>query len=711
MPIDYEAEPLREIFQQNKSREFVLPNFQRDFVWKREDQVKLFASFMTNLPIGGILLVEGDRNKFAARELCYANQINPQEKCKFLLDGQQRMSCLNSIFNDLFAGGNWRENWNNLFSPLQNRWFIRIQPPSIKLEDIWGWKFLHFPKNIMYDPSEVEEFILCQRILVRDSDKPHHPAYEPLDPNGDKIIDEESKRLRLSRIFAEQSIVPLYELASDRGDNALHVITLRQIASNRRYELRSKVENSEIPVSKVFEHLEPGIEEIWQRRDEDNAKDRLNDLWSDLHTSWQKDVCSSLEGMLDQKILETVLPYKEISRATSVFETINKGGTPLSTFDLMVARLAMQDPDKSLTEKLRESFEKSIDIPIALCSEEVQWNSQNMQVMSGNTIIKIVQDHFLNLVSILCYSKKNDVGLENIKVEHIKQAKILELAPEDVISKIEVAAKALVRAYAFLQFRCGMLSIGNLNYRLMVIPIAYLLSNDEVWSDQRKLDKIEYWYWSSLFSGSYREKQNERTIQDLNLLDLWVVNNNEENPFKNRCKRVLDDSNYSDKQVLMLETPEYDPPAAIKSGILEYILSKSPRDFLTDSEEKLKSWEIASSGRKLEDHHLIPLGSATRIGQSSSELRRDRDYILNSPLNHTYISQEANRKIRDLSPEKYLQYLQSITLYGHSVPANFVDLYQQSPKGSDEDKYKRFLSMRFDEIKKDILTELDNLIS
>ena len=35
----------------------------------------------------------------------------------------------------------------------------------------------------------------------------------------------------------------------------------------------------------------------------------------------------------------------------------------------------------------------------------------------------------------------------------------------------------------------------------MVEPIAFSLKDDKIWKNE-KLNQIEYWYWSSIFSGN-----------------------------------------------------------------------------------------------------------------------------------------------------------------------------------------------------------------
>jgi uncharacterized protein with ParB-like and HNH nuclease domain len=42
----------------------LLPNFQRDFVWDRKEKQKdLLASFVFNIPIGSLLILNGEKEK------------------------------------------------------------------------------------------------------------------------------------------------------------------------------------------------------------------------------------------------------------------------------------------------------------------------------------------------------------------------------------------------------------------------------------------------------------------------------------------------------------------------------------------------------------------------------------------------------------------------------------------------------------------------
>ena len=52
---------LRSLIERSENNEFVLPNFQRDFIWKSEKQKTLLSSFIVNLPSGNFLSLEAKK--------------------------------------------------------------------------------------------------------------------------------------------------------------------------------------------------------------------------------------------------------------------------------------------------------------------------------------------------------------------------------------------------------------------------------------------------------------------------------------------------------------------------------------------------------------------------------------------------------------------------------------------------------------------------
>lgn len=251
------------------------------------------------------------------------------------------------------------------------------------------------------------------------------------------------------------------------------------------------------------------------------------------------------------------------------------------------------------------------------------------------------------------------------------------------------------------------------------------IESRKVWNDKKRIDKIEYWYWSSLFSGRYKEKQNERCIQDVQYLYHWIIDDDIDSEHKTKInnhfsaifENTLNKQEYSDKSTLLMENDDNLPQKGIKYAILQYVLSNQAKDFTLKSNSsdnsqvpKLKGWEIAQTIKKIEEHHIIPIGSATSIDESNKEIRSNKTHILNSPLNITYISKEANRRISDLQPKEYLEKLTDATLTGHEISSNFIHLLKSISDEYSMESYIPVLEDRFDTIKRKIKTELENLI-
>lgn len=75
------------------------------YIHNIEKQIGLVASVLTKLPVGGILLLEADSKDYKSKRIGLDSKEKivgeiPQ-KTNFLLDGQQRMTCLTNVFSDV----------------------------------------------------------------------------------------------------------------------------------------------------------------------------------------------------------------------------------------------------------------------------------------------------------------------------------------------------------------------------------------------------------------------------------------------------------------------------------------------------------------------------------------------------------------------------------------------------------------------------------
>lgn len=717
--MEYTKLKIKELILKSEEKELLLPNFQREFVWDRNtNQKDLLASILYNIPIGSLLILNGKSGFFATKELCLRNQIlnNTKENTLYLLDGQQRISTLKSMFFDFFNEPKyWRINYDNIYPKLRTRWFVKIIPNEGEI-DLFGWRNLKFDGISTfnnYTPKDIADFINYEIINTKQKDKWFHPEFK-LEEWYDKDRYEEKLNTRnnlISKEASEEGRLPLYSILeiSEKKSASLQYKILKKIANNRVDTLKSCIEDGILDIKEIFDcYDEENIEESWQ----------------ELANDWVNDVNKFFENIENIEIPIIQLSKDEMSRAIYTFEYVNKGGTALSTYDLIVAKSAHDKKMESLTDRIKKIIEKDIILPNSLvdnlknvCTKE--WNSRRMDVIKDSELGTFIKNQYLNLLSIFSYlSYESDI--DNLKLEYIKKDRHLNLEAKQINENTELTIKSLIRACAFLQYRCGIVKIDDLSYELMILPIAYILRKDEFWEDKKVIAKIEYWYWTSLFGGAYRERPNEQCIEDIKKLYAWIINN--ENVFKERERKILNAEGYSDYNTLIFNTEEKKIPKAIDKGLLQYILSKQPRDFI-NNHIYLNTWEIAegkeydfeakSKKMKLliQDHHICPLSNATKIGQSSKELRNKKGHILNSPLNRTYISSVANGLISDKKPEDYFKYISEIAKYGHCIPIPIEDKYKIKEYEDINIYYERIIKQRYNEIKRDLEQELETLSS
>ena len=706
MGIEYKHYRLENFLELIDSKKIVLPDFQRGYIWSVEQQRNLLASLLVALPIGSTLHIEGKKGDFTARSICEQKEIEPEEECEYLLDGQQRISTIyNSLKNMYVYRPNWEDTWNSLFKNLRHRWFIKID----KREDIFGYTNLKFDEeNILKkEPREVKDLIINKQIFkTKDLDKWYHPAYKPRDEEGSSLTGERAK-LFTARAAAEDNLIPLYEIY--KKSEGLHRKVLKELAKRRIEEIKAEIQDGEISITEILGHIEPDVEHL---NDEEK-----NALFTELQVTWVKDVSTFLERFLEKEIPIIFLHKHEIGRAAAIFEEINKGGTPLSNFDLIVAKAARateRNLGKSLVKFILDTLDEEFDVSY-LDSEppDGKWKASYFTSLEENLPSKKFQSLYLNLLSLFAYETEENRGISK---SLISRNSVLSLKPEYVVKFTEAVVVALSRAFAFLQLKCGHINESQISYDYMVLPIAYLLRDDSVWSDKSKLGKIEAWFWASLFAGSYKERQDDQFVNDLKALKAWIIDENFNSEELNKWKegdavtlKVLKDSlfrkeDYSDLITLLNKNLNTTAPTAVKHSVLHYILSKKPYDLLPADVHKLSAFKASLEDPKLEIHHIIPLSSATNIGDSTKKLRKDKEHILNSPLNLTYISDKANALIRDKRVDEYFHELSSFNLRTHFIPD--ID-----SKPETKEDIEHFLIRRFELIEGSVIQHINDLLS
>jgi len=128
--INYVKDPKPEIMRLEelallvKAGEIKLPRFQRSFVWKAPDMLKLLDSIYKGYPIGSILIWNSSQKLISERSIL-GLEVNVDESSyyptNYLLDGQQRLT---TLCGALFWNGDDQNSIWNIYFDLESEEFV-----------------------------------------------------------------------------------------------------------------------------------------------------------------------------------------------------------------------------------------------------------------------------------------------------------------------------------------------------------------------------------------------------------------------------------------------------------------------------------------------------------------------------------------------------------------------------------------------------------
>ncbi len=670
----YDERTLKDFLKDSRKFSLVLPHFQRDFVWDKEKQKSLLQSMLAGIPIGSILLLEDTKKSYASRPLCF-REFEPKiegDKCTFLLDGQQRISTLKSMFCDLFSEteieklqkDSWQDLWEDLPSKLRYRWCLKIDLDSEDENDIWGIKNLDFKEthenDKSFSPTDFQEYIVCERV--------HKTKKTPYHPNSSK---EDLVKWAIS-----EKLVPLYLL----GTNP--------------YLLK-----------KILTHIADHKYFVEQENEENEENKEKIEMWVSKVTTFLEDM--TLKTGISSIILEG---QTGMEVGIYIFEQVNRGGVQLDIYDLLVARMALchKDTNKNvnLTKKIEQLCKDTQSINEKIYhGEKDGFDPRNMDIWNKEDNIpqKIFKKVFKNCLAIC--NLKNTYGLrDHLSDKYIKENHLLKLTDEEIYDNYEETVLTLFSVLQFLHFRCGVVKLEDIPYELLVVPLFVFFIENENKPTKEDVDKIEFWYWASIFCGRYREKQSTRVIKDSNTI---IENKDFHEKFHDRFDTIFQAIGYSDKESL-IRTREYSRQPQLDKAITQYVLSQEPWDLRTNRDRyQLSAYYFAKEDINLEKniHHIIPLNEiAKQEGMETKKLRENKEHPVNSMLNKVIISQKANWQI--LRVNDYKDNQNQLNCDKNMIPVPTERKFINPDKSYN---LNRFLEVRFEMIKQKVKDELQIL--
>ncbi len=691
------------IIKRIDENKILLPDFQREFVWRDvEQQRQIVASVLARMPIGSILLLKSSNpGEFSSKALGKRIKVNTasmNSEVEFLLDGQQRMTVLTNVFSNVLFKN--IKSVKELASPTLKRRFFIILPrwnPSGGGSDVLGFHKLEFPVDNLGESPTYLSGDLLEHVVCFDFKANGNEPYNPMNHQG-----------KLSDFCARNKdgyLVPLFLMASVEGKEQDDFFYITE---------QIKLDFCQ-DISDYFDAID-------EEREKDAFCQKYNFTY-DIHDKnvlkksievkfarWWKNFEKYINLCITNTNLnQIVIDESQRGRAIDIYENLNRGGVSLNTFDLIMAKVAKVNNDnfyERLVEYINRETEYNDEIvPDVLLKELKEKDEYSASAFLGcydekkQEISSKYVDAFLNVLSLYCYNK--NFSIDDIKMDYIKRNKILELNPEDINVYSKNVCIALDRACFFLNVRCGIRKISEVNNLLIFVLIAFVFIQDKYYYNKKIHELLEGWYWSVLFCGEFDKDQNKNFIKQMTLI-MKLLNGSIDNKWLiNMYNMILDTPNYSDKDLVLYQKIEDEryPKKNIRDYICQYLLAQTYNSLFN-----YKKVINVFCDEPLEAHHIMPLGSVKKLGQLSAALRKNTKHICNSPMNFIYITKSENKDISDRKINDYIQYITDEAKSSLCLKKVKNDSYT-------DDDILDFLENRFDYTKGVIKNKVNKLVN
>lgn len=674
---------LKNILDKIDHKELILPDFQREYVWSKDEDkiIDFIASILAQLPIGSIITFKNAYNSFANKEIGFNKPISfgaNQGDVYFLLDGQQRITTLDLVFSDRIFQKikddpiNHSKNYLVQKTNINKRFFIKLPKynSDVWTNDFFGLERLDFPfdpKHVEFCSNQISDLIITKQFTINEIDSTNDEWYSPKSSNYPKykLIDIYKENA------ASECLIPL-SLIIDNQSILNEIIT--EIASKRRNILSYIYDIQNIDNIKNYIKENNDLYPIDLSSDDETIYKEFNAILTNLQNNWAKSMynylCYCVEAI---NINEFNIDDKNTSRAINMYEALNKGGAKLTTYDLIIARAGTQSSygTKSFAERNKELLSDYCNMELfdvlcnLTCSSAKDWNSNDYfhTITKTNEIVPSVVSQYLNLLCFVSNKADNDkkiprVHLEKIPNDYCKAKKQLDMTSEMIVNYSDIVLESLIDTFMVLQFLCGIPSIKQVDYNLILFPLSYamyLYKSESIDISLKSLAKfICGLYRYLIFTGCYVSDQSTEVMKHVELVHNWLLCDEvpskfSRNSIRNTLKDVLNIPKYNDFDVLTLK-PDLICKKAVRNSLLHYQLSLNAPDILMQASNSV--YLNGYSYLDLEIHHVVPLASAKTIKESTKQLRKEQ-IILNSPLNLAFISKKANRDISSLDVKRY----------------------------------------------------------
>jgi hypothetical protein len=195
-------------------------------------------------------------------------------------------------------------------------------------------------------------------------------------------------------------------------------------------------------------------------------------------------------------VLEESLPLNAVAR---IFETLNRTGVKLDTFDLMVAKLY------PFEFRLRD-----------------EWLAAQRRFSTLRTF-KVDGVDILKAIALREHLRQIDTGTSPLTVKGVRESDVISLDAMSVKAGWESAVVAYHRALRFLRDECGVATAALMPAKTMALPLSAVFDRTPKPRDSTRRH-LRRWFWSSCALQTYAQGANTQCVRDARELLAWRRN-------------------------------------------------------------------------------------------------------------------------------------------------------------------------------------------
>jgi hypothetical protein len=344
-----------------------------------------------------------------------------------------------------------------------------------------------------------------------------------------------------------------------------------------------------------------------------------------------------IEVVTNYRIPVVVLKDLSVEEVCPIFERINSSGTPLSTYDLMVA--ATWSVDFDLNEEA-EAIAQALE-------------PKGFGDVDGDTVLK-------------CLSAVHHKGIKKEQVLSLRS-----LAKPAMDALVDDVREALLKTVDLLSTEFRIHSWEFLPYEAYAVVLTYIFAKRKTLTAD-DIRRVRKWFWLSALSERYRGASEHFISKDLEYIDGYVVNGALPEvsfgavPQKGGLPRLTFRSNNSRSRAFVLMLARTGP-RNLTNGIA------------------IDTAEALSSYNKKQFHHVYPKAYLKKVGT---------DDEINSLVNICMLAASENNTVSDDSPNEYLPQL--VEKHGPEAQAIFRSNLLPDPTEVNYSKltYNKFVELR-----------------